>query len=356
MTTYQTFAPFTDINWEEPFDPLYGSVIEIPEYTILWRGYNTSYPVLSDRPSYYSSKEVASGYVLNEQTHKLGCFMTTRPLRLLDVRFMKNLLSRMIQMYYDDKTINDFVPIMISFGLCSLQHQIRITKLRYQETLQRDPSPSNPIRAGIVAMEKSYQPNSFMEQIGVRIAETINDGGVMTFLKEFFKDKFDGFVSPRISSVFHVEKPNGMSPEMILFAPKQIGLIQIPYHNDTYVPHPYTIKKHTMISGTRSRSFIDFIDKKHTLIHLPTADHPFTFYMSAGSISETNNDHPLNTYQTHIKKKVIKEFDENCKRNGKKWKDKFQYKQYNAPHPHVTVSVLPSRLPPVDHTIIERGA
>lgn len=349
MSMNQTFETYTDINWELQFDPLYGSPIEIPAYSILWRGYHTTYPSLSDRPSYYSSKEVASGYVVNDKTHHLGCFMTTKPLRLLDVRFMKNILSRMIHTHYNNENINDLLPIMISFGLCSLRHQIHITKLRYNDTLQRDPSLSNPIRAGITAMEKFYQPASYIEQFGIRIAETTNDGGVMTFLKEFFKDKFDGFISPRMRSVFHVEKPNGMSPEMILFSPKQAGIIQISYDTKTFIPHPYKYmidkKFHVTITGIQKKSFRDFLSD-HRHIYLPVADQTFSFYMSGGNISDTNGqktEHPLNEYQLNSRKKKIKEFDEKCKQSGQRWRDHFQYWYHYAPHPTANVSPFPSQ-------------
>ena len=51
----------------EYFNPLYGVFIIIPPRTLFWRGYNASFPSISTRPAYYSSKEIAKDYVRNKK-------------------------------------------------------------------------------------------------------------------------------------------------------------------------------------------------------------------------------------------------------------------------------------------------
>jgi hypothetical protein len=74
------------------FTPVFGITITIPSTTLLYRSYDTSYDPVSEYPSYFGSKETASGY-LEKPTRKLGVFETSRSLNLLDLRYFKVLLQ-----------------------------------------------------------------------------------------------------------------------------------------------------------------------------------------------------------------------------------------------------------------------
>jgi hypothetical protein len=100
MTAYE-------INWDDNFLPLYGHSIMIPANTILWRGYDPKYEPISERPAYYGSKVFAQGYAEKYGTNA-SPFIISRPLHLLDIRFMKVLLSQLFEhnlKEYDDYDI-----------------------------------------------------------------------------------------------------------------------------------------------------------------------------------------------------------------------------------------------------------
>jgi hypothetical protein len=215
---------YIELNWENGWSPLYGTPIIIPANTILWRSYDTSYPAISNRFAYYSSKNVAEGYKSN--TKQLGQFITTRHLKILDLRFMKVLLSRLIQTNSSDKTLQSFASAILSFGLCSLRHQINLVKMRYGNL--KNSNEYNIIQQSLVELERYYTPKSIIEQVGVRIAETTNDIYTMGFLQALFDGVVDGFISPRLYSPFHVEKKGHMmSPELIIFNPQKSCIKQM---------------------------------------------------------------------------------------------------------------------------------
>jgi hypothetical protein len=243
MTTY------IELDWEEQFEPLYGSPILLQPNTLLWRGYDTRYNAIPDRFSYYSSYTVANGYA-KKPNRELGCFVTTRPLKIMDIRFMKAILRRLIQMNTADPHINEFASTVLSFGICSLGHQITLVKERYKALLKGTSANADQIQSGLDAMIQTHQPNRIIEQEGIRIAETTNDGITMAFLQELFKGVFDGFLSPRLQSPFHTEKKGQLNPELILFNPKDSGLIQItryPSHIQIHSIASYMKDKHELI-------------------------------------------------------------------------------------------------------------
>jgi hypothetical protein len=203
---------YKEIDWERPFSPAYG-VVRIPPNLILYRGYDTHHPSVSNKPAYFSGKEVALGYA-EKNNRVLGAFTNTRELKLLDIRFMKTLLRELFDTNY--KSDNSSLAITLSFGLCSLYHQLILAKERF-----KDKPPE-----GLKALNATYK-NSLFEQPGVRIAETTNDAESMGFLTTIFKGFVDGFVSPRIETAFHYEKGGSMSPELIIFNPEVSSIRQL---------------------------------------------------------------------------------------------------------------------------------
>jgi len=229
--------PYYELDWEEQYEPLYGSPIDIPDNVILWRGYDKNYDAISNRFSYYSDKYIAMEYAkLNNRT--LGRFVTTRKLRIIDIRFMKNILSIIIQINESYKYINDFSSTIISFGLCSLGHQILLLKDKYKNILANSSHDAITIKKGINNMISVYKKDNTIEQAGIRVAETSNDGVTMAFISELFKGIYDGFISPRLKTEFHVEKNESLSPELLLFHPKDSGIMIL-----TETPNPLAILK-----------------------------------------------------------------------------------------------------------------
>ena len=325
-----------EINWEEPWSPLYGNPITIPENTILWRSYDKSYPAIGDRFSYYSSQVVATGYKTN--TRELGCFLTTKPLKVLDIRFMKPLLSRLIQTNLPDKTLNYFIALIISFGLCSLRHQIELVKLRYETLLTSSTNNTNSkyIKKAIKELENYYKPDSLIEQVGVRIAETTNDMYTMGFLQELFKAEFDGFISPRLQSPFHIEKKDkSMSPELILFNPKESKIKQINYKSITNPIKTITINE--LIYADHNGHII----LENIKLNNYESDIKMDFYMCGGHYQKIKRhyldegDELLNSND----KETIKYFNEG-REAGNKWRKKIKLFTIESPVRTIPISLF----------------
>jgi hypothetical protein len=233
-----------ELDFDSDFPALYGDRISIPANTVLWRGYDTQYPAVSNRPTYYSSRTIAQDYAkISGRT--IGAFSTKRPIRVVDVRFLKVLLEKVFQEFDPVKPpiFSDEQSILfttISFGLCSLQHQIKLLQHVFNK-----PPPS--IRKGIDALESVLTPKAIIEKKGYRVAETTIDGYTMAFCKELLQYYVDGFISPRLDTPFHIEKGGSMSPELILFNPEEcitkmrsfpVGLPSITIHSIIINTHP----------------------------------------------------------------------------------------------------------------------
>lgn len=318
--------PYIELDWNAPFNPLYGSPITLPPHVILWRGHDTAFPAISSRPAYYSSQEIASTYV--RATHKLTSFMTTRPLQLLDYRFLRNLLQRLIQTNREDKYSAELAPLMLSFGLCSLEHQLKIMAMRYRDVLQNQVT-GKVIRDGMAEMQKTLQSNALLEQIGVRVAETTNDGGTMVFLKELFKGSFDGFISPSIQTAFHTD--HKLHPELILFDPVSANIVELP----DIKPRKFRGK---ILKGQIYVPIEQFIKDTHILYEVR---HPSNVKMSwyMGGAKSAPGSHRLDEYDKMVvENKIVAKEDRRQQKAGARWRRKMMIVNTTERVPHVNVS------------------
>jgi hypothetical protein len=318
---------YYELDWEQSWSPLYGKAITIPKNTILWRSYDKSFPVIGERFAYYSSNTIASGYKKNS-SRELGHFVSSRPLNLLDYRFMKVLLTRLLQTNQSDKTIQYFGAIMLSFGLCSFGHQLTTLKDRYRDLNLTLPEYKQ-IQDSIKAMEQYYIPGTLIEQIGVRVAETTNDTFTMGFLQELFKGVFDGFISPSMYSPFHTEKNKSMmSPEIIIFNPKYSGI-------ELKTTYPTSVKQLTIDSLIRSEAGLIVIEnvKKDKF----DTDIKLEFFMGGGS---KEKEHYLDKADELLnsKNKQLETIYMNGKKAGSKWRKKIDISRIEPPVPCYQVS------------------
>lgn len=317
---------FNEIDWEATWNPLYGSPIEIPPYTILWRGYDTAYPSISDHPSYYSSEPVARGYaVLSGRT--LGAFYSLRPLRVLDVRHMKQILSSMMQANKGTAFANDWFFPTLSFGLCSLRHQINLYKHMYAERIdQKDKQTILSVNA----MIKLLDPTSIVEPAGIRIGETTLDGQTMRILKEIFQYEFDGFIAPRTPSVFHMEKNGTLSPELILFSPKNCQLYHV-NDKDAFSPDHNKI---TILSLLK--------DRHEVRLTLTRGQERATeiFYMKGGAPPMPLYPHPLDHYDMLRNQGKTKQMDRYAEKTGKRLRSINEINRNDRPSPTVSRDIL----------------
>jgi hypothetical protein len=279
---------------------------------MLWRGYDTNFNPIPERYLYYSSSESAYEYA-KKQGRDLGCFVTTTPIKLMDIRFMMNILERIIQTNQSDVYLNDFSSSIISFGLCSLGHQITLLKMRYKDVLQSQMANSKEIKRNIQKMISVYKPLNVVEQKGVRVAETTNDGITMAFLQELFKGLFDGFVSPRLFTPFHTEKAGQLNPEMIIFNPKASNLKQLKHYPSNII----------------TKTFNDFISDNHQLINVRTMksgeEISMKMFLSGGDQPIINNSkHYLDGFEDKLNAKdieTVKQYKTAIK-SGKRWREK----------------------------------
>ena len=311
-----------EINWDDNFLLMYGSTITIPAGAIMWRGFNPKFPAISPRPAYYGSRVFAQGYA-----DKYGVdakpFITTRPIRLLDIRYMKVLLS---QLFEDNKqNLSDeqiVTATIISFGLSSLSHQIELFKHRYKAIFTSTNPIYDNLKKGLKQLESTVNP-SFYEQKGVRIAETTNDAIVMGFLKELFSDKYDGYISPNILTPFHIEKINFLlNSELVLFDPPNSGI-------ELLISLPQKVQKATI------NYFI--LHSGHSFATIDTRGMKTSYYKGGGAVNvcdDYNNEYDKGN------KNIIKLYKqgEKC---GRAWKDK-PVKLYNtiAPGPEVDPTIF----------------
>ena len=313
------------LDFEKQFTAIYGDTIEIPANTIFWRGYDPTYPIISSRPAYYGTEETAKGYK-NRNGHVLGMFTNTRKLKLLDVRFLKALLRQLFESIRDTNGLSDIEEKLIlatttSFGLCSLGHQIRLLKYIYSQHIQD--------LKGLPELEKLYNPKAAFEAQGVRVAETVNDGYTMSFLKGLFKGIADGFISPRMETPFHIEKNGLLNPEMIIFDPSVSG-IQLANPSIDPKALPVTYISEFIFSG------------RYRIVSLDYKTLHSSFYMSRGGGPREKYLHPLDEFDEYMdsNNKYIRKMYKDGYKVGLKMNSKYDIFSAEAPKPTVPVSIF----------------
>lgn len=220
------------IDFRSEFFPAYGEVITFPKDTFFFRSYDTRYPVIGSHPSHFGDLKTAEAYI--QENTELGVFKTSRTIKLLDLRYIQTLLHNLFKTRKenDDETVEIILACTLAYGLCSFKRQIDLLLMRYRD----DPDRNHKLH--IESMIDYYKQNlakdfksmprmfGVAEAHGVRIAETTNDGFVLSFLAEVFKhENIDGFIAPAFFSPYHCEKPDYMTkPELVIFNPGKSGI------------------------------------------------------------------------------------------------------------------------------------
>ena len=313
------------LDFEKGFRTIYGGTIDIPPNTIFWRGYDPTYPTISSRPAYYGTLDTADSY-LQRNGHVLGMFTNSKNLRLLDVRFLKALLRQFFESIRDTKGLSDMDEKLIlatttSFGLCSLGHQIRLLKYMYSQHIQD--------LKGLPELEKLYNPKAAFEAQGVRVAETVNDGHTMAFLKGLFKGIADGFISPRMETPFHIEKSGVLNPEMIIFDPSASG-IQLANQS-------IDLQKLSVVYIS------DFIfSGRYRIVSLDYKTLHSSFYMSHGGDPREKYLHPLDEFDEYMDNdnKYVRKLYKDGYKVGLKMNSKRHILSAEAPVPTIPTSIF----------------
>ena len=226
------------INFDE-FPTVHGK-IKIPKNTILYRGYDTRYPNISHRPSYFtSSKTLAQAYAKLTKTGKLGTFLVTDDIVLYDLRYINSIILDIFQQRKSNSTqvIEGCFTLALSYGLCSFKRQIELFKQRYKSV---PPKQKIYIDSVLEAIESAYRniiqvmgKGEVMDLIdpveprGFRFGETSNDGYSVLLLANIFKNHVDGYIAPSLYTPFHIEKESFINPEFLLFNPSNCKIEEI---------------------------------------------------------------------------------------------------------------------------------
>ena len=227
-----------DIDSTPPFDPIDNGAICIPPKTILFRGYNTSYPTISHRPMHLGTEKNATSYAQREN-YALGIFSTTKFINLIDIRYLRVILQRMFSMRPSNAQhiIEPIGRISVSHGLCSLSKQLEIAKKMYSVPSHNLNSLIKWYEENIVKQIDQMPLNVYpIELQGMRIAETNNDAYTTQFLAELFHNSgIDGFYAPAVWSPFSIEKAGNILPsEIVIFNPLESCIHQL-----DRLPHQY---------------------------------------------------------------------------------------------------------------------
>lgn len=228
-----------ELDIDSPFDPLFGVPITIDEQVVVYRGYDERHPALSNRVTHFGTRATALGYAQRSAHHRLGSFHTTRPITLLDLRYVRVLLRELFRTrtFRGSGKMECMARMTLAYGLCSFRDQLRIL-----DVLMKDAPGTAAMKAfhaRFLANEDwgkaPLDVNPFTPD-GIRVGETNNDALSLLALKQLFGTWVDGFVAPRTESVFHVEKGGFITAELVLFDPIDAGMREM--HGVTVDSHP----------------------------------------------------------------------------------------------------------------------
>lgn len=200
------------------FPSILGQSITLDENILFFKAHGTKYNPL-ERPSFFGEIDNASKYL--KAGRKLGVFSTKKKIKLLDIRYVCQIINDLILLRQDNTIIIAYMTLALSFGLVSLYKQLNLYKNRYTSTLKDDKRYGKIIEY-YNNYEKSTEKYFWQNPIelqGIRIGETNNDVESTIILKEIFGNFFDGIISPVIFSPYFDE--NNIPNEILLFEPSK---------------------------------------------------------------------------------------------------------------------------------------
>jgi hypothetical protein len=202
----------------ENFDYIDDDII-LNKDVIFYRGIRENNPTVirKDVPLYIGPKYIAEYY------GNVYMVKTTKPIKLVDIRKMKNLLRLIIasrKSNENNNILNCIRYLTISFGLCSYEKQI------YLLEDEADQVELQNVKTKIQNMKNLYgETTKILNPLnpeGVRVGETFIDSKSLLLLRELFKDVYDGFIAPQQYSPFHTN--NYSHEEIVIFDPIKSGI------------------------------------------------------------------------------------------------------------------------------------
>jgi hypothetical protein len=268
------------------FPSIIGHPIIIDENTLFFKSYSTKYgSLITTRPSYFGEIDNATRYLKSGK--KLGIFSTKRKLKLLDIRYIAQIINDLILLRKSndfETIIKGYMTLSLSYGLVSLYKQLNLYKRRYSTSLNTDTKYQKMVEY-YNDFESKQTKELFqnpLELQGIRIGEINNDVESTFILKEIFRDFFDGFICPTIFSPYFDE--NNIPNEILLFNPLDsiieidsipsnsysINITEILVKNNIdlfTVPYFMKTDEGTYFQHGGKKSSMDYIYEKNLLIH-----------------------------------------------------------------------------------------
>jgi len=203
------------------FPSIIGQPIIINKNTLFFKSYSIKYgSSINSRPSYFGEIDNESKYL--KSGRKLGIFSTKKEIKLLDIRYISQIINDLILLRKNngfETIIKGYMTLALSYGLISLYKQLSLYKMRYLTTLDSDIRYKKIIEY-YNEFESKKNKDLFqnpLELQGMRIGETNNDVDSTFILKEIFEDFFDGFICPITFSPYFDD--NNIPNEILLFNP-----------------------------------------------------------------------------------------------------------------------------------------
>jgi hypothetical protein len=228
------------------FPPILGQPIILDKYTVFYRAYDKKYQNF-ERPAFFGEYDTAFRYKTNDRT--LSAFITKRKIKLLDIRYVSHIINQLIILRENNKMVDGYKTLALSFGLVSLYEQLKLYKMRYRDILKDDKRYKKMIEYynHYESSQEKFSWQNPVELSGIRVGETNNDIESTIILKEIFRDYFDGIIFSKTFSPYFEE--NYIPNEILLFEPEKCVFEGIPNGilNDTsYININDVIKKNGM--------------------------------------------------------------------------------------------------------------
>ncbi len=252
-------------------------VITIPENFVVYRG-GTSPPLLKSDPRFFSDFNTADMYTRMQPNYKTYACCTNE-LKLMDIRTLKYLFLEYVgynRLMFTDDELGLIKKIKFALGLIPIKNQLDYiqtyadvhTGLYHWKTKYPNPGNLSDVeydircnyeeKIGNGPMHMNFEENiEYYMSYGNRISEGSIDDYMVGLLKIIFKDVIDGYIAPRLETVWH---DFNFHSELCLFDPsKSLKLCtEVPSgvtDPDSYIP-PINIGA---LLGTRVIADFDFM-------------------------------------------------------------------------------------------------
>lgn len=190
----------------------------LPKEVVWYRAYQPGNPVPA-YPTFFGDMETAWLYA-SKTGRPLGAYRARRGLRLLDLRYVQNMLRPAMRR---DAAAPILQKATCALGICSLQAQIRLL----EEYVNANDGLDRMREFALLAPEELPGWCNPYELQGVRVGITDIDHEVMAFLNDLFGQDADGIIAPRMPSPYHDQwhsdiRKSVMMEEVILFRPQDV--------------------------------------------------------------------------------------------------------------------------------------